>query len=72
MLRVQGPLSRLALMQRVRVRVRLLKARRFQQRAPPRKAWVLMMLQALAVFAVLPPAQQAPLATPKAQLKPQV
>lgn len=71
-MRVQGPLSRLALMQRVRVRVPLLKAQRFQQRAPPRKAWVLMMLQALAVFAVLPPAQQAPLATPKAQLKPQV
>lgn len=65
MLRVQGPLLRLALMP-------LEQAQRFQQRAPPRKAWVLMMLQALAVFAVLPPAQQAPRAASKAQLKPQV
>ena len=38
MLRVQGALSRLALMQRVQVRVPLLKARRFQQRAPHRWA----------------------------------
>ena len=72
MLRVRAQQTRLVLMQRVLVLLlqgQALLVQPFRRPAQPRKLQVLMMLQALEAFAVLPPAQQVPLAAPKAQYK---